>query len=54
MAKVAFTIHIEAEKPRNRVAVAMQAQGLGKRVMKDRRQKRRNRQSWRKDEAKAW
>jgi hypothetical protein len=49
MAKLLFTIKVEAEKPRNRAVVAMQAQGLGRRVMKDRRLKRVNRHSWKKD-----
>lgn len=49
MAKILFTVKVEAKKPRNRVAVAMRAQNLGRRVMKDRRLKRQNRHSWRKD-----
>jgi hypothetical protein len=51
MSKVAFTIKIEAENPRNRVADAMRKAGTGKhKVMKDRRCKRQNRNSWRKDQ----
>lgn len=50
MSKTAFTITIEVEKPRNRVADAMRKAGTGKhRVMKDSRTKRQNRRSWRKD-----
>ncbi len=49
MSKILFTIQVAAEKPRSRVAIAMQAQKLGQRTMKDRRSKRQNRQSWRKD-----
>lgn len=50
MSKVAFTITLEQETYRNRVAEGMRKAGTGKhRVMKDRRQKRQNRQSWRKD-----
>ncbi len=51
MSKVAFTITLETEMPRNRVADAMRRAGTGKhRVMKDRRTKRQNRKSWRKDQ----
>lgn len=50
MAKIAFTVHVEADQPRNRVAEAMRKAGTGKhRVMKDRRLKRQDRKSWRKD-----
>jgi hypothetical protein len=50
MSKVAFTITVETENPRNTVAKAMRIAGTGKhRVMKDRRMKRQDRKSWRKD-----
>lgn len=50
MSKTAFTITVEAPQSRNRVAEEMRRAGTGKhRVMKDKRTKRQNRQSWRKD-----
>lgn len=50
MSKNLFTLTLPTETPRNRSVLAMQQQKLGRRVMKDRRLKRQNRQSWRKDQ----
>lgn len=49
MSKNLFTIKLPTETPRNHVAVEMQKQKLGQRTLKDRRLKRQNRNSWRKD-----